>query len=114
MQQRSSGNMLAALILMSCCTCHPLTGLARSEDSAPTLQRLLLDLQRAVDVGAAQPVSIGASIGVAFFPADGADADELIAVADQRMFIAKRGGRNRIVDASPRAARPQLQVIDSR
>jgi EAL domain-containing protein (putative c-di-GMP-specific phosphodiesterase class I) len=55
-----------------------------------------------------QPIPIGdfvfqvsASIGMTVFPADGADADQLIRHADQAMFVAKREGRNRISRFDP-------------
>ena len=44
------------------------------------------------------------SIGAAMFPADGATVDALFAVADERLYEAKKGGRNRVVgprDTSP-------------
>ena len=40
-------------------------------------------------------VPISASIGVTLFPHDGADADTLLRHADQAMYAAKQGGRNR-------------------
>ncbi|MBL8429542.1 MAG: EAL domain-containing protein [Dechloromonas sp.] len=40
-------------------------------------------------------VSISASIGVTLYPHDGADADTLLRHADQAMYAAKQGGRNR-------------------
>ena len=40
-------------------------------------------------------VSISASIGVTLYPTDGADADTLLRHADQAMYVAKQGGRNR-------------------
>lgn len=47
-------------------------------------------------------VQVTVSAGLATFPQDGADAAGLYALADERMFQAKREGRNRIV-ASPEA-----------
>jgi len=44
-------------------------------------------------------VQLTISAGVASFPQDGEDAAELFAVADERMFEAKREGRNRVVAA---------------
>jgi diguanylate cyclase (GGDEF)-like protein len=41
-------------------------------------------------------LSITMSGGLAMFPADGRDWDELFGVADQRLYAAKRGGRNRV------------------
>ncbi|MBS1140009.1 MAG: putative signaling protein [Proteobacteria bacterium] len=40
-------------------------------------------------------VTISASIGVTLYPHDGSDADTLIRHADQAMYAAKQGGRNR-------------------
>lgn len=40
------------------------------------------------------PVQVSASIGVAFYPEDGAEPDLLLRHADQAMYLAKKGGRN--------------------
>jgi len=45
-------------------------------------------------------VSVTISAGLASFPSDGDDAAELFALADDRMFQAKREGRNRVVAGS--------------
>jgi len=45
------------------------------------------------------------SIGAAIYPADGASADALFHVADERLYRAKREGRNRVVVSSPRVAK---------
>jgi two-component system cell cycle response regulator len=44
-------------------------------------------------------VQITISAGLASFPQDGQEAAELFALADERMFQAKREGRNRVVAA---------------
>ena len=44
-----------------------------------------------------QRVQVTISAGLASFPQDGDDAAELFALADQRMFQAKKEGRNRVV-----------------
>ena len=49
------------------------------------------------------PVTV--SIGAAIYPDDGADADALFAAADERLYSAKRGGRNRVVTPRPAGAR---------
>ena len=43
-----------------------------------------------------EKIQVTISAGLASFPQDGEDAAELFAVADQRMFQAKREGRNRV------------------
>ena len=45
------------------------------------------------------------SIGAATYPTDGATADALFQVADERLYRAKREGRNRVIVNSPRAAK---------
>jgi diguanylate cyclase (GGDEF)-like protein len=44
-----------------------------------------------------EPVQISISAGLACFPEDGVSSAELFALADDRMFQAKREGRNRVV-----------------
>jgi len=46
-------------------------------------------------------VRITISAGLACFPEDGDNAIQLFSIADERMFQAKRNGRNQIVSASP-------------
>ena len=71
-----------------------LVDLEHVQQAAPVLQRLLL--------AAAEPVLLGdltlqvsASIGVTLYPQDPVDADQLIRHADQAMYVAKQGGKNR-------------------
>jgi diguanylate cyclase len=40
------------------------------------------------------PLRVSASIGIAFFPDDGRNADELLHSADAAMYAAKQNGRN--------------------
>jgi two-component system, cell cycle response regulator len=51
-----------------------------------------------------ESVRVTVSAGVAFWPDDGRDPDDLLHVADQRMFHAKALGRNRVVSSSVAAA----------
>lgn len=45
-----------------------------------------------------QPLGfVSGSLGVATFPADGADVDELVSKADAALYVAKTDGRNRVV-----------------
>jgi diguanylate cyclase (GGDEF)-like protein/putative nucleotidyltransferase with HDIG domain len=55
----------------------------------------------AIDVEtSSEPIRATVSIGVAAFPRDGADANELIHQADLAVYRAKLQGRNRVLDAS--------------
>ena len=66
------------------------------ETSAPTMQRLLRAVSDPVDLGAATPVLVSASIGLTYFPqAEEVDADQLMRQADQAMYQAKVLGKNR-------------------
>jgi two-component system, cell cycle response regulator len=73
------------------------------ETDMDAAQQKLESLRKAV---ASTPIAVGShgkqvrvtiSAGIASFPQDGEDAAELFALADERMFQAKREGRNRIV-----------------
>lgn len=62
-------------------------------DAARIRSRLSRAMEAPIDV-AGTPVTIGASIGVSAFPADGSDAAELIDKADRAMYGAKSSGRH--------------------
>lgn len=71
-----------------------LTDLARPADSEPVLKRMLQAVAEPVRLTQAV-VQVSASIGVTHYPQDNADADTLLAHADQAMYAAKHAGRNR-------------------
>ena len=50
------------------------------------------------------------SIGIAEFPDNGQTADEVISCADEALYAAKRGGRNRVVRASPKKVKAKKKV----
>ncbi len=65
-----------------------------------------------------QPVSVpphlldlGASLGVALFPAHGATPDELLGHADLAMYTAKAAGRNLLVEFQPALAAGQAERL---
>jgi diguanylate cyclase (GGDEF)-like protein/putative nucleotidyltransferase with HDIG domain len=64
-----------------------------------------------------QPIRATVSIGVAAYPRDGSDANELIHQADLAVYRAKLQGRNRVLDASsdplsmPVDRRPKLIAV---
>jgi len=60
----------------------------------PLLERLLQAAADPVLVGDLR-LKVSVSIGVTFYPQDAADAGQLMRHADQAMYIAKQGGKNR-------------------
>ncbi len=67
-------------------------------NGAPVADRLLIALVRPHLIDDV-PVTVGASIGVAQWPDDGACADDLFERADQALYRAKREGKDRVVVA---------------
>ncbi|WP_162277358.1 sensor domain-containing diguanylate cyclase [Rhodoferax koreense] len=59
------------------------------------LRRLLEALGLPLGLGDGTQACVGASIGVSIHPEHGSEAESLIRLADQAMYVAKRGGKNR-------------------
>ena len=70
-----------------------LADLERPEDAALIAQKIIDSFGTAVEVEGKE-VFVTASVGIAAFPADGADAEALIGAADAAMYRAKQSGRN--------------------
>lgn len=68
------------------------TSLTRPEESGTLAGRIIERLSEAYEVDE-QQLDIGASIGVAFAPTDGTNADQLLKNADLAMYRAKGDGR---------------------
>lgn len=66
-------------------------------DTAGVVARSLLEALRRREVPRAGQVT--ASLGVAVFPDDAANRDDLFRIADEALYDAKRSGRNRVVVA---------------
>ncbi|MCX7693960.1 diguanylate cyclase [Tepidimonas taiwanensis] len=78
-----------------------LPDLIRPADALPTVQRLLQAASTPVE-DAAGALRVSASIGIAYFPQDGAPGpDALLQRADEAMYAAKHGGRNRYAEWPP-------------
>lgn len=63
-------------------------------------ERLIASLALPIALSDGHSTVVGASIGIAGFPQDGADQESLLRVADQAMYAAKRGGKNRYAYAA--------------
>jgi diguanylate cyclase (GGDEF)-like protein len=70
-----------------------LADLARADDAALVAQKALAALARTFDLGGNEAY-VTASIGIAVYPADGADAETLLKNADMAMYRAKESARN--------------------
>ncbi|MBA6289537.1 EAL domain-containing protein [Colwellia sp. MB3u-4] len=70
-----------------------LTDLAKSDDCNRVLERLLLAASDPVTIGDLV-LNLSASIGVTFYPKDGADSGILMRNANQAMYVAKQSGKN--------------------
>jgi diguanylate cyclase (GGDEF)-like protein/putative nucleotidyltransferase with HDIG domain len=77
----------------------PETPPEQAMEIAERIRRAVADGQYEVET-AAEPIRATISIGVAGFPKDGVDANELIHQADLAVYRAKLQGRNRVLGAS--------------
>src|SRR6188472_566274 len=66
---------------------------------AERIRRAVADRRFEVETSS-EPIRATVSIGVAGYPRDGSDANELIHQADLAVYRAKLQGRNRVLDAS--------------
>ena len=77
-----------------------LNGLPDVAECERAAGRLLQAVRQPIVVNG-HTVQVGASIGIALHPQDGSDAETLLRYADQAMYQAKQGGRNRWVFYAP-------------
>lgn len=74
-----------------------LSGLADAENAATVAERVRATLDREITIGNLVRLKISASLGVALHPLHGAaSAHELLDLADEAAYRAKRGGKNRV------------------
>jgi len=91
-----------------------LADLEKVKDCEPVLARMLAAASEPVTVGP-HSLQVSTSMGVTFYPQDGADADLLLRQADQAMYAAKQAGKNRycLFDvAQDSAVRERRESID--
>ncbi len=72
------------------------TTLRTPENATTFCERLLSSINDPIILDSAQ-VQVGASIGVAFYPNASGQDDNLIHLADEAMYAAKKAGRNRYI-----------------
>ncbi|SEL65869.1 PAS domain S-box-containing protein/diguanylate cyclase (GGDEF) domain-containing protein [Roseateles sp. YR242] len=77
-----------------------LASLRHEREAVPTLQRLLAAIHHPVVLPGGGQAQVGASIGIAFAPRHGRQADGLLRMADAAMYLAKRQGKHQIVVAN--------------
>jgi diguanylate cyclase (GGDEF)-like protein len=78
-----------------------------SETDAVRVALRLVEGIRSVDFAGEPPLSVSVSLGVALFPDDATDTEELLAVADRRNYLAKQRGRAcAVADDADNEARP--------
>jgi diguanylate cyclase (GGDEF)-like protein/PAS domain S-box-containing protein len=70
-----------------------LSGIRNTDIVERIAAKLIEEASHAVSIGI-HNFNLGLSIGIALYPADGSDADELIRSADNAMYQAKKNGRN--------------------
>jgi diguanylate cyclase (GGDEF)-like protein len=75
-----------------------ITGAGR-EQAAAVAEKIRAALEARSFVFGGKPSRVTASFGVAEFPAEAAAAGQLVRAADERLYRAKQGGRNRVVAA---------------
>jgi diguanylate cyclase (GGDEF)-like protein/PAS domain S-box-containing protein len=68
--------------------------LSRESECFQVLDRIMQTIAAPMQIDEFQ-IAVSASIGVTFYPADDEDGDTLLRHADQAMYIAKQGGKNR-------------------
>lgn len=76
----------------------PLTGGRVAAEIADRIRQMVLDNNPEIPHAADQPLGcVSVSIGVATFPSDVSDRERLLEIADKRMYMGKRAGKNRVM-----------------
>ncbi len=71
------------------------------DDAMAVAEAIRHDLgEQSFDIGQGKTIGITASFGVASFPVDATSGQQVLRQADQRLYAAKHGGRNRVAGRS--------------
>ena len=84
-------------------------GLSNAEDCKHVLNLVMQSIASPYQIGPDR-VTVTASIGYTLYPQDDADADTLLRHADQAMYAAKQGGRNRFHEFDATQERQSRQL----
>jgi diguanylate cyclase (GGDEF)-like protein/PAS domain S-box-containing protein len=90
-----------------------LPNISNADELGSTADRLIAELSAPYFIGPSQ-VLIGASVGIATSPHDGASADELLSHADLALYASKEGGRGtfRFYDATMRSSAETRRTLE--
>ena len=77
-----------------------LTALRAEHEAEPALRRMLAAIAEPIRLPDGDHASVTASIGIAFAPLHGRQAEALMRLAETAMTMAKRAGKRRVVSAS--------------
>lgn len=81
-----------------------LNNLGSLDECERAATRLLRAVREPIVLSNGHTVQVGGSMGISLHPRDGLDGDTLLRYADQAMYQAKQGGRNRWVFYNPEMA----------
>ncbi len=84
-------------------------GLSNAQDCKHVLNLVMQSIASPYQIGSDR-VTVTASIGYTLYPQDDADADTLLRHADQAMYAAKQGGRNRFHEFDATQERQSRQL----
>jgi diguanylate cyclase (GGDEF)-like protein len=70
-----------------------LNNIGQDENAANVAQKVIDALSVPIQLADRQ-CNIGGSIGISFFPDQAEDADTLLRLADEAMYVAKQNGKN--------------------
>jgi len=69
------------------------SGIRAPENAAQIAEKLVSLIAQPIPLNGKQAV-VGASVGIALFPDDGEDSDQLVKLADEAMYVVKKSGKN--------------------
>ena len=91
-----------------------LADLQRIDDAVSTAEKICEELQKPFVTTSGISLNISSSIGVAIYPDDGDNDQDLLRIADEAMYHAKRTGRNRVHRLARKDANAAGESADQR